>query len=231
MTEEQKDILIAKMLDSPTSLTDEEVGMLNEDEELRDIYELSSEISGAYANQREINAAEEWELFRPRIRQKPTSMRWVVRVAAIFLGVVLVSGIAVRLIDNILIPQNQEAIAKVEKVSVAKYVTENKTDTAVSKTEEEVADNSPVCRNHQPALRQSVAIRSVNKYDNRKEQTQPEIDVDEYLRLQQARIDNELAMQAAETYLDEISNLEEMLAAEGVVNPEMNASIMKVTMQ
>lgn len=47
MTEEQKEKLIARMLDSPSSLSDEELEMMTLDEELRDIYEISSSVSGA----------------------------------------------------------------------------------------------------------------------------------------------------------------------------------------
>lgn len=120
MTDEQKEILIAKMLDAPSSLSDKELDAILHDDELRDIYEVSSAVSSAYAGQPELDMEDEWKRFRPRLRRKPTAMRWAMRVAAIFLGVVLASGIAVRIIDLIYTHDRQPVIAKVDQLQELK---------------------------------------------------------------------------------------------------------------
>ena len=60
---------------------------------------------------------------------------------------------------------------------------------------------------------------------------QVETDVDEYLRIQQARIDNDLAMQVAESYTEEYDDLVAILDAAGAYNPELDNVIRKVTME
>lgn len=62
-------------------------------------------------------------------------------------------------------------------------------------------------------------------------QEEPVIDIDEYLRIQQARIDNDLAIQAAESYMEEYDNLVPILDAAGVYDPEFDNAIRKVTME
>ncbi len=49
MTDEQRDIIIAKMIDAPAALTDEELRMIASDAELSDIQAVSAAVSGAYA--------------------------------------------------------------------------------------------------------------------------------------------------------------------------------------
>ena len=71
MTEEQKEILIAKMLDAPSSLSDVELDSILHDDELRDIYEASAALSSACIRQPEWDMKAEWNSFRPRIRRKP----------------------------------------------------------------------------------------------------------------------------------------------------------------
>lgn len=51
MTEEQKEILIAKLLDCPSSLSDEELDLILHDGELREIYDASVAMSGALVRQ------------------------------------------------------------------------------------------------------------------------------------------------------------------------------------
>ena len=67
MTEEQKEILIAKMLDAPSSLSDVELDSILHDDELRDIYEASAALSSACIRQPEWDMKAEWNSFRPRI--------------------------------------------------------------------------------------------------------------------------------------------------------------------
>ena len=58
MTEQQKEILTAKMLDAPASLSDEELALIGNDPELRDIYEMSASIATASAARTRFDMAE-----------------------------------------------------------------------------------------------------------------------------------------------------------------------------
>lgn len=58
-----------------------------------------------------------------------------------------------------------------------------------------------------------------------------DIDIDEYLRIQQARIDNDLAMQVAESYIEEYDDFVLILDAAGVYDPELDNMIRKVAME
>ena len=119
MTEEQKEILIAKMLDAPASLSDMELDAISDDDELRDIYAASAALDSAYAAEQEFDMDAEWKRFSPRLHRKPDKMRWFMRVAAIFLGVIFASSIVVKIINTIFTHAPQPVIAKVEQVSKA----------------------------------------------------------------------------------------------------------------
>lgn len=149
MTDEDKDILIMKMIDDPASLSENEIETILNDGELHDIYETSSSIGGAYAASREFNAASEWALFRQRVRKKPPVWRRVMRIAAILLGIAAVSGFLTTIFDH-----------SHEDDSTDFYTRAELPETVIS----------------------------------------DEIDIEEYLRIQKARIDNDIAMLNAEMY-------------------------------
>ncbi len=58
-----------------------------------------------------------------------------------------------------------------------------------------------------------------------------EIDIDEYLRVQQARIDNDLALQAAAVYQEEYDNLLPILILSGIDTDDFENEIGIVTAQ
>lgn len=227
MTDEQKEILIAKMLDAPSSLSDKELDAILHDDELRDLYEMSSAVSSAYAGQPELDMEDEWKCFRPRLRRKPTAMRWAMRVAAIFLGVVLASGIAVRIIDRIFTNDRQPVIAKVDQFQ------ELKPDLSIQqRPQTSPTDEMPQIEKSKPAVPATrIAKAEVTPAKASLPHEESAIDIDEYLRIQQARIDNDLAIQAAESYMEEYDNLVPILDAAGVYDPEFDNAIRKVTME
>jgi hypothetical protein len=238
MTEEQKDLLIAKMLDAPSSLSDEELEAILSDEELRDIYEASAALSTACIRQPELDMEAEWKNFRPRIRRKPSAMRWVMRTASIFLGVIVLSGIAGRIIDYIftndsapvtaeanLSPELNDTPMLSPDTPLAEEITATVSKPAIAKAQP-VAPSS-----HLAKAKITKPEKSSVKMDKGMEQMDKEIDVDEYLRIQQARIDNDLALQAAEDYIAEFEEIMPLLDAAGVYNPELENAIRKVTME
>lgn len=230
MTEEQKEILIAKMLDAPSSLSDEELDMLMHDDELREIYEASAAVSSACVRQPELDMKAEWERFRPRIKRKPAPMRWVMRVAAIFLGVIFLSAITVRIIDKVFSTDQTHAVAKVQPSPKLNTSTAIPVDQPLTEIKDE-AEKEPVIR------RKPNHHRPVDKIDNSQSIAQAEdsviidVDIDEYLRIQQARIDNDLAMQSARIYQEEYENLAALLDAVGLHNPELDNLITRITPQ
>lgn len=231
MTEEQKDILIARMLDSPASLTDEQLEMILHDDELRDIYEMSAAVSSACVRHKELDMEKELELFRPRIRRKPFPMRWVMRVAAIFLGVSLISSVSGWIIDYIFSTSYDTAIAKVEKTSEVKEVSSVREIPAFPPPREEASAVSEGNKRIMKKVADDAPVRQIEKQASVETQEDDEIDIDEYLRIQQARIDNEIAMQNAEIYSVEYNNYLRMLNPQDACEEDMESAIGYLTMQ
>ncbi len=231
MTEEKKEFLIAKMLDSPSSLSDEEIDVILHDDELKDIYEMSSAVSGACIRQPEINMAGEWERFRPRIRRKPSAMRWVMRVAAIFLGVVVASGIVVKLTDYLLSLEEQPVIAKVEERnamttdSISIPVAANEPVVKVEETLPAGNQRKYVSAHKRHRVKAAVvAADTITAYDLDDDEY-----IEQYLRVQQAQIDNELAMMTAQEIREKYATVIRMLDLVGVSDNPTIIAINKLT--
>ncbi len=228
MTQEQKEILIAKMIDVPHSLSDEDLEAIMTDGELRDIYEISSTVRGSFIRQPEMDVAEEWKLFRQRIQPKPTKMRWAIRVAAIFSGILLVYGTVMKIADHYASPEEQLLNAKKEHTAHEGNIL-TITKSSSSTTPQENLTTKPTIRNNQASV--SSQHHDQTKTKKQKEPEGTIIDIDEYLRIQQARIDNDLAVQVAEAYMEEYYLLLPMLDASGTNNPYIDNLIRKTTMQ
>lgn len=229
MTEEQKELLIAKMLDTPSSLSEEDLELILHDEELRGIYEVFAALSGACIRQPELDMRAEWNSFRPLIKRKQTLMCWPMRVAAILIGVILVSGIAIRIIDNVFTGNQTSEIAKTEQSQEAHDSPVVLQNYQATEAKEETKQELATVR--RPSV---VTDRHLAKAEIGQPKTvvdQVETDVDEYLRIQQARIDNDLAMQVAESYIEGYDDLVVILDAAGAYNPELDNVIRKVTME
>lgn len=232
MTAEEKEKLIARMLDTPEFLSDKELREILQDEELRDIYNMSAELTGVCSRPPEPDMKAEWELFRPRIRRKPDSMRWIMRVASIFLGVMFISGIIGRIIDYTL------TSSEPAKIALMKESREKTEKTSATRLETQPATSGSEVKNEQTAK----TARSVKTADKKSEQSsiasgaiidqkEESFDIDEYLRIQQASIDNELALQAAESYQEEYERMASILNAAGISDEELDITIKKVTME
>lgn len=233
MTEEQKEILIAKMLDAPASLSDMELDAISEDDELRDIYAASAALDSAYAAKQEFDMDAEWKRFSPRLRRKPDKMRWFMRVAAIFLGVILASSVVVKIINTAFSHDPQPVIAKVEQVSKAPEHPTLHESLQAAESIDKTPVNHAIGHSSKPVNTRHIAKAEVSKPATTAApvQIEPEIDVDEYLRIQQARIDNELALQMAESYMEEYDDLVPILDAAGLYSSEMDNEIRKITME
>lgn len=230
MTEEQKDILIAKMIDTPSLLTDEEVVAILENEELRDIYEMSSEVSGACLPQPDFDMVEEWNRFRPFMRKKSFRIHWIMRVAAIFLGVILITAMAVKISDRFYTVNTKQCVVyKVGKPVESEQVSGGvNTQQGQDENAEENVITS-VRKGSVSAVKPLSENKSVIDVENMA--TDEEIDIDEYLRVQQARVDNDLALQTAEIYKDEYQTILQVFDILGEKDDEIINEMMQVTLQ
>ena len=208
MTEQDKDILIGKMLDSPSSLTEEELGMILTDEELKDIYEISSSLKGACVAQSEMDVRREWRLFRRRILPTPSPIRWIMRVAAIFLGVMLLSGIIVRFADSILTADQPVVADALQSVNKNNRFFGGDVKDHTSNDGGSISEMS-VGKIHTVVVKPIEHRKSRNAA--KKVEVEEEFDVEEYLRVQRAEMDHEVALLNAEMYLDQRDAIQEFV--------------------
>ncbi len=207
MTEEQKDILIAKMLDAPASLSDEELDMILLDDELKDIYEASAILSGAFAPQQEYDVAQEWKLFRHRIKPKPSLTRRFMRVAAIFLGVIVASGLIAKIIDHTITREYEQQMAEVAKPTTPKSQKDNG-DT----TKTPYVETTPIQKEFKKSATPAIATGPLKAVEAHQMEDEEEIDVDEYLRQQQEEIEDAIIQHDAEIYVDEYYAMREFIS-------------------
>lgn len=231
MTEEQKVILIAKMIDVPQSLSDDDLEAILTDDELRDIYEVSSTVRGACIRQPEMDMAEEWQRFRRRTRRKPTKMDWIMRVAAIFTGVMLVSGFAAKILDYSLTTDKQTLEANTAHTTQPETILTITCTIRPSESQENTITEPTIRGKQAAASSQHHAKTKTVKPKGKLEPEETNIDIDEYLRIQQARIDNDLALQVAEAYMEEYHRLLPILVAAGSNNTDLDNMIRRTTMQ
>lgn len=198
MTQQEKDILLEKMLDPGVLLTDEEIGIIMGDGELREIYDVSAALRGACVQPSVVNMEREWRLFRHKIHPKPSRWRWAMRVAAIFLGVLVVSAIVKVAVDRTLTPDTP-VLAEVSSPKQPEVqVVDHKAERPLIESEDAAPPASrQAVRRKRAALRPTVEVETVVE----------DIDVDEYLRIQQAGIDNDVALMQSQLYIDELQAL------------------------
>lgn len=205
MTSEERDILIEKMIDKPETLTSDEIAMIASDKELREIYEISAQLADEMMEIPEVDEDAEWLEFKGMLiatRKRSNLMRWWIGVAAVF-AAILIGGVVARYILTDNEPVITPYVAKV--IPVADAVTDCAKDSAViPQANKQVIKRSPI----------------ITGQDHKDEKE----DFDEYLRIEQARVDNEVAVALARVYQEEYSvNLEAL--ADILENQELNDSI------
>lgn len=216
MTEEQKDILTAKMLDAPSTLTDAEIEAILADAELRDIYDMSVAVGNACNPGPEVDLKEEWAAFSKLLHRRPSRIEWLPRVAAIFLGVIVLSGIVKTVVDRALTADTSPLIAE-----VAATVPSDTVDVP-EPTDPDVKDSDG-----EP---QSAATQ--RQTQNEPYATAEALDLDEYIRIDQARIDNELALLTAAEIEAESEDMLIMMLEEGEEIPDdIDTNLTNLTLQ
>ena len=220
MNQEQREQLIARMLDDPTSLSTTDIEQIEADAELRELYEVSAELRRACAEPPRVDAEAEWALLRPRLRRRPSRLRWVMRVAAIFLGVTLASSVLVRVIDGTLDRPSPRTMAAGDTAALTAPSTPAPAAVAVAAEAEAVApviaeESAPAPKAAKPAA------------------AEPDFDLDAYMRLERARIDNEIAMLTAATIEEAYETRRRCEAEMGIAvddDPEASRALMRVTL-
>lgn len=228
MTDAQKDILLAKMLDAPSSLSDKELEIIMLDEELKDIYEMSSAVSGACIKQPEFDINEEWRRLQTRLRRRKFKRPWIMKVAAIFIGIMIVGGIAGKIVDYIFTTDQAPIFAKTEQPespenAAAQCDSRNPEQSITLRTPSEVKEDK--------APASSCKLAQAKVFEPTATKTEEDVNIDEYLRIEQARIDNDLALLKAEEiedlYNDMLQNHEDI----DMDFEELNNTISTLTMQ
>lgn len=230
MTEEQKDFIIAKMIDSPASLSAEELDMIEHDAELRDIYMMSAAVSGACANTPEPDMAEEWKRFRPRLRRRPSAMRRMMRIAAIWLAITASSWIVIRLINEAFSPGEPSLTASVEQPD-----DNNRTKAPVSESvtvrEETDAPSEAPAMTDAPSSPPSTPNDSDDMIDPEAILRASGAELEDYMRIYRAGIDNSLALQTAEVYSAEYDDLMVLLSLLGEESASLGNDLTRLTME
>lgn len=200
MTEQEKDILIEKMLDAPGQLSPGEITAILADGELRDIYGISVRLKTALHRPPAVDAADEWKRFSRRItvrRRRPliAMMRCVAAVVALL----LVSVVIVRLEVGDGDADIQDKLADSKNTADSAAVVSPATgDTTMPAPETVDCINAGEAKPHVAAAPRRKTQRAITPAVQA--ECYAEADIDHYIRVEQARIDNDVAMAMAEAY-------------------------------
>ncbi len=239
MTDEYKEILLQKMIDDPSSLSDEDLAMISDDAELREFLKISSAVSGACMSRREIDMDREWTAFRSRLRPRVSPKRRFLWIAAAFIGIALLTGMVVRLTQPVPPAEHSELARTIPHYSdkPARTPDVQQQDTAFAEADNQQSESpveSPLTYQHTTS-RPVAAIQTdvLNAAENEGD-LEEEMDLDEYLRIEQARIENDMARQVAVVYQDEYEGLLPVIGALEESDPALekySLMVRKVTLQ
>jgi len=195
MSPEEKDILLLKMLNDPGTLSEQEICQIMAEDELRELSAISAELKQLYAPSVHIDADKEWAVFRCRIqpRRHRNILRWYYAAAAVFAGLIIVSVVLLYLNGNSPDSRQTCVLTKADSIfSVPLHQVDEDTLPTQASEAKKAAVSSSSAENRVISVAKK---RNVSR--KRPAPTVKDVDVEEYLRLEQARIDNEIALQKA----------------------------------
>lgn len=197
MTEEIKNTLIEKMIDRPDELTSDEIMAICSDEELRELYDISSKLQDTLQPAPQTPVTQEWDMFSRRLntrRPKKKLYRRLLQTAAVVAGLLLISAVIVKITGHAPSAPDPSLTADVISTDITKNPADtircqnDKLVTTLKNDASHIADASKPDKNHSAKKAKSASTPTATP------------DFDEYLRIEQARIDNEIAMAMAEVY-------------------------------
>ncbi len=205
--------------------------MISNDDELLDIYEMSTAVSQAYSSEPNWDIQKECNLFQHNIKPQSLPLQRILKIAAVISGIALLS-IAAIIGFNILSNQaDSPKYADVEQPSD----TDNPMETAPQLTEETNIEDETSPVQHKtvknlPGIKQYLAQNPALKSTEKQPET-ANINIDEYLRVQQARIDNDIATLTATAYQEEFATLLPLLEELGINTSDLALTLGRITMQ
>ena len=199
MTEEDKDILIGKMIDKPETLTDDDIAMILSDSELKELYEISAGLASELIPMPEIDVDAEWSRMQSEIAalkpRKSFNMRWL-GAAAVIAAILTCGTIATKFILS-----DSNSCQPVKTPYISKVATSDNESKSLNDN-----DNTPEF---------SIGVTKIIEVEAKSETNKA--DSEEFIRIEEARIDNEVAMALARVYQEDyamdLEGLAEMLSA------------------
>ena len=141
---------LLEMLDNPDAYTEQQIqDIINRDEDTRETYRLMVEAkrsSRHRQNQKPVDIDAAWQSFNQKLQPKQQGFGWM-KIAASFIGVLLVSGIAFAAIHIVRQHQKQEAPQSEITENVTNPVTTLPADTLTNDTvtvQPVIYDNTPL---------------------------------------------------------------------------------------
>lgn len=142
-------IRLLEMLESPEAYSEQEIrDIINKDEETREAYRLMVAVRQGYAHKAEkpTDPQAAWQKFQERHCPKPSGHSWL-KMAASFIGILIVSGVAFAAIHIVRQYQKQETQQTEQVVNVPKIDSTTPADTLDADTttvQPVVYDNIPL---------------------------------------------------------------------------------------
>lgn len=113
---------LLEMLDNPDAYTEQQIrDIINHDEDTRENYRLMVEVKRSTRqrqNKKTVDVDAAWQRFNQKFQPKQSSSNWM-KIAASFIGVLLVSGIAFAAIHIVRQYQKQETPQTTDTITVA----------------------------------------------------------------------------------------------------------------
>ena len=128
---------LLEMLDNPNAYTEQEIqDIINRDEDTRETYRLMVEAKRSSRHRQDkkpVDVDAAWQRFNQKLQPKQQGFGWI-KIAASFIGVLLVSGIAFAAIHIVRQYQKQETLKTEVTESVTKPATTAPADTLTKDT-------------------------------------------------------------------------------------------------
>ncbi len=113
---------LLEMLDNPDAYTEQQIrDIINHDEDTRENYRLMVEVKRSTRqrqNKKPVDVDAAWQRFNQKCQHKQSSRNWM-KIAAFFIGVLLVSGITLAAVHIVRQYQKQETPQTTDTIAVA----------------------------------------------------------------------------------------------------------------